>query len=188
MSEIDDNALVDRAVHLQDQHAFTELVKRHQSALRYSIQQMCGGNQSLADDIAQETFIKSYTALESFKKQSKFSSWLYSIALNLVRQRHRSNAGKPAIDSLDDSIREADSTESRANNNDIEQQQLHRELAEAMTKLSLDQRSALHLFMHKQLSHQEIAHIMQIPLGSVKTHINRGRALLQQELASWRMN
>ena len=67
----------------------------------------------------------------------------------------------------------------------MEEKRLHDDLARAMRRLSLDQRSAIHLSMHKQFTHQEIADIMQIPLGSVKTHINRGRALLQQELASW---
>ncbi len=187
MSEIDDFTLVDRVVHMEDQHAFTELVKRHQSGLRYSAQQMCGGNAALADDLAQETFIKAYKALASFKKQSKFSSWLYSIALNLLRQKYRKDLSSPQLSSIDD-VMEAEMSNAAADTSLGEEQQLHGELAKAMAKLSIDQRSALHLFMHQQLTHQEISNIMQIPLGSVKTHINRGRVLLQEELASWRMN
>ncbi|MFK8019826.1 MAG: RNA polymerase sigma factor [Pseudomonadales bacterium] len=186
MNEVEDNKLIDRVVLLSDQHAFSELVKRHQSALRYSIRQMCGGDEALADDLAQETFIKMYSSLASFKKQSKLSSWLYSIALNVVRQRFRKQASSPSTVAIDNTELEAKPADEKPQGAELDQQQLHRELARAMAKLSLDQRTALHLFMHKQFTHQEIADIMQLPLGSIKTHINRGRVILQQELASWK--
>jgi len=63
---------------------------------------------------------------------------------------------------------------------------LHRDLARVMLKLPLQQRMALHLNLHKQLTHQEICTIMEIPLGSVKTAINRGKKQLQEELSSWK--
>ena len=63
---------------------------------------------------------------------------------------------------------------------------LHRDLSLAMATLSLEQRSAIHLSLHRECTHQEISDIMGVPLGTVKTHINRGRKQLQRRLANWR--
>jgi RNA polymerase sigma-70 factor, ECF subfamily len=67
-----------------------------------------------------------------------------------------------------------------------DQEDLHRDLARAMQVLSPDQRAAIHLHLHRQYSHQEISDILEIPLGTVKTHINRGRQLLAEALEDWR--
>ena len=80
--EIDDQTLINRVVKQGNQRAFAELVKRYQSQLRYSLRQMTGWNEALADDLAQETFIKAYQALPGFRAEAKFSSWLYRIAYN----------------------------------------------------------------------------------------------------------
>ncbi len=78
--DVDDQTLIDRVVREKSQYAFAELVKRYQSPLRFSLRQLTGWNESLADDLAQETFIKADQALPGFKSEAKFSSWLYRIA------------------------------------------------------------------------------------------------------------
>ena len=135
MGEVTDNVLVDRVVHQGDKHAFSELVKRYQSMLRYSLRQMTGWDEPLADEIAQEAFIKAFTSIASFRKEAKFSSWLYRIALNL----YRSHLRKKSLDTEAMENREfaagADSQVSPG---------LHKDLASAMQKLSFDQRTAIH--------------------------------------------
>ena len=173
----DDVALIARVVEKGDQHAFAELVKRYQSQLRYSLRQLTGWDHALADDLAQETFIKAYRSLAQFRGDAKFFTWLYRIAYNNFAAHMRSR--KPE-EQLDDAAMDglADSAGGESD--------LHRDLAKAMLNLSPDQRMALHLHMQRDLSHQEIAEVMQCPLGTVKSHIQRGREKLQLMLGSWR--
>ena len=177
MGEVADNVLVDRVVLRGDKHAFSELVKRYQSMLRYSLRQMTGWNESLADELAQEAFIKAYTSIASFRKEAKFSSWLYRIALNLYRSHLRKKGLNTEPMEDQEFATDADPQVSPG---------LQQDLASAMQKLSFDQRTAIHLSLHRECSHQEISDIMGIPLGTVKTHINRGKERLQTELQGWR--
>ena len=76
-------------------------------------------------------------------------------------------------------------TSEQSASDELAQQALHRDLARAMQQLPTQQRMVIHLYLHRQLTHQEICTIMQIPLGTVKTCINRGRAQLRDLLSSW---
>ena len=89
MSELSDQMLIQSVVASKSHNAFASLVKRYQSGLRYSLRQITGGDEMLADDIAQETFIKAFKSIAMFNGQSKFSSWLYRIAYNLFISHHR---------------------------------------------------------------------------------------------------
>ena len=178
MSEISDNVLVDRVVYSDDKHAFAELVKRYQSMLRYSLRQMTGWNESLADELAQEALLKAYTSINKFRKDSKFSTWLYKIALNLFR----SDARLKQLDTVVIGHDTVAAVEAEASS----EFGLHRDLSLAMATLSVEQRSVIHLSLHRECTHQEISDIMGMPLGTVKTHINRGRKQLQRRLVNWR--
>ena len=177
----DDKALIARAVNDQDQQAYTELVNRHQSALRYSMRQLTNWNEALADDLVQDAFIQAFKKLSTFRGDSKFSSWLYRIGYNVFLQQVRKKA--LLMDSLD-----AHPVEEMAQSDADPQEQsgLHKKLARLLAKFEPERRSVLHLFLHRQNTQQEIANIKGIPLGTVKTHINRGRADLQTALAAWR--
>jgi RNA polymerase sigma-70 factor (ECF subfamily) len=178
MSELSDQMLIQSVVASKSHNAFASLVKRYQSGLRYSLRQITGGDEMLADDIAQETFIKAFKSITMFNGQSKFSSWLYRIAYNLFISHHRvaRNRELPYGD---------DQPEHRVTTS--EETDLQRDLARAMLKLPPQQRMALHLHLHKQLTHQEICTIMELPLGTAKTAINRGKKRLQEELSIWKL-
>src|SRR5664279_1411049 len=77
-----DTALIARVVVSDDRHAFSELVRRHQSAVRATLRKLTSGNLALADDLAQETFLLAYRNLKSFRQEARFSTWLYRIAYN----------------------------------------------------------------------------------------------------------
>src|SRR5207244_12864598 len=79
---LSDAQLIARCVVGDDRHAFAELVRRHQSAVRACLRKLTSGNIALADDLAQETFIQAWRNLKSFRQEARFSTWLYRIATN----------------------------------------------------------------------------------------------------------
>ena len=175
---VDDRTLIGRVLNENDQRAFSELVKRYQSQLRYSLRQITGWDQALADDLAQETFIKAYKSLRQFRGDAKFFTWLYRIAYHCFLAHKRSQ--KPE-EQLEDEGKLPDAGYDPETAAD-----LHRDLARAMLVLSPEQRMALHLHLHRELTHEEVAEIMNCPLGTAKSHIQRGREKLKEQLGSWR--
>src|SRR5512136_1953700 len=77
-----DAQLIARVVVDDDRNAFSELVRRHQSAIRATLRRLTAGNHALADDLAQETFLLAYRNIKSFRQEARFSTWLYRIATN----------------------------------------------------------------------------------------------------------
>lgn len=182
-----DQALIDAVVKQDSHRAFAELVKRYQSPLRYSLRQLTGWNEALADDLAQETFIKAHSALSSFQGKAKFSSWLYRIAYNLMLSHFRVARNRELTGGLRGREEQSfwlDNDQQALTSN--EAPQLHRDLAQAMKHLSDNQRMALHLSLHRECTQQEISDIMSIPLGTVKTLITRGKISLREQLVDWK--
>lgn len=169
--------LVESCVQKKDPHAFDELVKLHQSMLRYSLRQLTGWDKALADDIAQETFLRAYKSIGSFQASAKFSTWLYRIAYNefIDQNRWQKRSENDGMAISNEEIYSVD-----------DNQDLHRDLARAMLTLTEQQRVALHLSLHRQCTQAEVADIMGCPLGTVKSHILRGKEKLQEVLADWR--
>ena len=93
-----DADLVARILLDDDHHAFSELVRRHQSAVRGLLRQLTRTDAALADDLAQETFIKAYKNIRSFRGEAKFSTWLYRIAYNCFREEARRRKELVGID------------------------------------------------------------------------------------------
>lgn len=174
---LSDQELIARVVSRRDQHAFAQLVLRYQSALRIWARRLCNGDTHLADDLAQETFMKAYAALGAFRAEAKFSTWLYRIAFNIAANRWR--AKKIEWCELDGN------EEIEAEQCSVKQFHAQRDVEAAMQTLSAGQQLALRLCYEDGFSHEEAASIMGIPLGTVKTHIARGKTKLQTLLASW---
>lgn len=173
---LDDKTLITRVLDKGDEHAFTELVKRYQSQLRYSLRQLTGWDEALADDLAQETFIKVYKSLHQYQGNAKFFTWVYRIAYNCFAAHCRSR--KPEVQlALDEIPDQGFNPETEAD--------LHRDFARALKIFLPEQRMALHLFYQRELSHSEIAEIMDCPLGTVKSYISRGHEKLKQQMMSW---
>ena len=89
MSQLNDISLVAQVVVFHNTRAFDQLVKKYQSPVRRFFLNLTCGDNELSDDLAQDTFIKAYTNLASFKNLSNFSTWLYRIAYNLSSQSER---------------------------------------------------------------------------------------------------
>lgn len=173
----DEAAILDQARQDPDGPAFRELVSRHQSSLRNSLRYLCGWDESLADDIAQETFIRAYRNLPGFRVDARFSTWLYRIAINLLVSHHRRQKERSADPRQ---LQSRLASEAVENGFDLQQ-----DLASAMSTLPIEQRIALHLCLYNEYTHSEVADIMQVPLGTAKSHIARGKARLQKQLRAW---
>lgn len=172
-----DQALIARVIATKDQHAFAQLVLRYQSQLRLWARRLCNGDAHLADDLAQETFIKAYAALASFRAEAKFSTWLYRIAFNIAANRWRAKKIEwCTLDENEDTAAESCELQQFAAKQDVEG---------AMKQLSAAQQLAIRLCFEEGFSHDEAAEIMSVPLGTVKTHIARGKQKLQVLLSSW---
>lgn len=172
-----DSELIARVLVSDDHAAFGELVRRHQSAVRHFLRQLAGGDSALADDLAQETFVQAWRGLGRFRGGSAFSTWLLGIAHNLWRNARRRAHTVPVEPGH---LTALEPTPSPAPLSDLKQ-----DLAQALRTLTAEEQSVFHLCYQQGLSHSEIAGVLDWPLGTVKTHLNRGKDKLRPLLASW---
>jgi len=174
-----DADLVARALLDDDQHAFSELVRRHQSAVRGLLRQLTRTDAALADDLAQEAFLKAYKNIRSFRGEAKFSTWLYRIAYNCFREEARKRKELVGIDETQLEAEQDPQTVDPA---------LRHDLAQALQLLPIHERTAILLCCQNGLSHDEASRVLDIPLGTVKTNVLRGREKLKKTLAAWSTN
>jgi RNA polymerase sigma-70 factor (ECF subfamily) len=174
--ELTDADLLARVLVDDDQHAFGELVRRHQSPVRGLLRQLTRTDVELADDLAQETFIRAYKNVRSFRGEAKFSTWLYRIAYNVFRDDARK---RKELVGIDEARWQAEADPQTPDPG------LRHDLMSALNSLPLRERSAIVLCCQNGLSHDEAARVLEIPLGTVKTNVLRGREKLKKILAAW---
>jgi RNA polymerase sigma-70 factor (ECF subfamily) len=174
---VTDSELIARVLVSHDHAAFGDLVRRHQSAVRHFLRHLTGGDAALADDLAQETFVQAWHNLPRFRGASGFSTWLLGIAHNHWRNARRKQR---TVSVEPEHLATLEPVPSSAPLSD-----LRHDLDHALRTLADDERTALHLCYQQSLSHSEIAEVLQWPLGTVKTHISRGKDKLRPLLASW---
>jgi RNA polymerase sigma-70 factor (ECF subfamily) len=172
-----DAELILAAVRRDDREAFAELVRRHQSVVRASLRRLTAGDAALADDLAQETFVLAWRKLGAFRFEARFSTWLYRIAFNAwLSERRRIREVL-----LEDEGPAADRGDETAQPDPVARVDLER----AMAALSDGERAAISACYYADLSHEEAAQVLGIPLGTVKTHILRAKAKLKSRLGGW---
>lgn len=155
------------------QERFIDLVRTEQEPLRRFLLALCGGNDALADDIAQDALVRAYVASGSFLGLSKFSTWLFRIAYNCYIDHCR----KPQLEQAPIEGREALGVLSDDATDDAFRYQ---QLYGALDKLPEKEKSAIVLFYFEDRPIKEIASILQIPSGTVKYHLSSGRTHLKQ--------
>jgi RNA polymerase sigma-70 factor, ECF subfamily len=173
-----DAALILAVQERDDRAAYAELVRRHQSQVRTVLRRLARGDQGLADDLAQETFIRAWRSIGKFRFEARFSTWLYRIAFNAwqseARKRHE------VLLELDDDVPLA-AAESFEEMPDVASRV---DLERAMATLSDGERAAIGACYYADLSHEEAAQALGIPVGTVKTHVLRAKAKLRARLAA----
>lgn len=161
-----------------DLRAFSQLVSAHQSRVRQQLRRLCHDDHALADDLAQDSFVQAWLALPGFRGESRVTTWLHRIAYHRFLMHARATRRSPlsAGPAADGSVPEAAATSSDA---------LRIDLQRALDRLSEPQRVAIIHCHALDLSHEEAAAVLGRPLGTLKSHVARGKAKLREMLADW---
>jgi RNA polymerase sigma-70 factor (ECF subfamily) len=167
-----------------DVSAFDVLMGRWERKIRGAIFRILGSGED-ARDVCQETFLKAFRSLPQFKREARFSSWLYQIALNLCRDRMRRRKGRRLV-SLDDLGPEtgARGLQGAAASalQTVEARDLSRVVADAVWSLPEEQREVIVLKEYEGLTFLEIAEVLELPPSTVKTRLYRGLGQLKEKL------
>ncbi|MFC7062955.1 RNA polymerase sigma factor SigW [Halobacillus seohaensis] len=169
-----------------DQSAFEDVVSFYQNKVYHICYRMIG-NSYEAEDLAQEAFIRAYTNIASFDENRKFSTWLYRIATNLTIDRIRKR--KPDY-YLDAEIKGTDGLDMYSQlavdqalpEEEVESLELQTHIHREILALPPKYRSVIVLRYLDELALQEISEVLDIPIGTVKTRVHRGREALRRRL------
>jgi RNA polymerase sigma-70 factor (ECF subfamily) len=174
-----------------DLEATSELIDRYQKHVYNLAYRLCG-NYDDANDISQEAFIRVFHSLHNFRGESNFSTWLYRIVTNVFldeRKKQRVRSHTP----LEEYIELEDSTVARQIEDPApgpEEAVTARErsdlISTAVLSLPEDHRVMIVLYHFQERSYEEIAAIMSLPIGTVKSRLNRARIALRNKLDSVR--
>lgn len=165
-----------------DSKAFDEIVKRYKDKIVNFIFRFCG-NRELAEDVSQETFIKLFKNKHSYKPIAKFTTWLHTIAINEARTMRRSDRKHDTFSisnlyeegTVDMELASTDYKPDTIVNTEIEVKLIQK----AINELDEKYREAVILRDIQDLDYEEIAKVLDIPLGTVRSRINRGRESLK---------
>ena len=165
-----------------DVRAFEQLVEHHIPRVRRFARSMCVDVVE-ADDIAQEALLKAYTSIRSYRFQSAFSTWLFRIVRNAfidsirsaqAKRRARTDGIERASQARAPAIERPDET--------LAQKEVREQLWQALRELPLEFRTAVVLFDVEGMSHEEIAVVEAVAVGTVKSRLSRGRRQLRAVL------
>ena len=170
-----------------DERAFTELVRRFQGRVMNLVSRVLN-DRNCADDLAQEVFVRVFVHRRNYRRGSKFSTWLFTIAANLAKNEIRRRVRRRnwfSLDALtemlnDSIIQLADPTE--GSEAGLEREQLQGEVGRAIATVPEKYRLALVLRDIEGLSYEEIAEALGVPGGTVRSRINRARSMLKRKL------
>jgi len=184
-----DNELV-RAARDGDMAAYDQLVRRYQERVYATIYHMTSNHED-ANDLAQETFIKAYSALKSFKGDSSFYTWVYRIAVNKTINFLKQRKGKVSLslNDVDFNIENDPELVAFVSENTPRRNaalgELQQKLNAALQKLSEDHRMVVTLHDVQGMSHEEIAKIMDCNAGTVRSRLFYARQQLQGFLSDY---
>ena len=167
-----------------DVGAYNQLVFRFKDRLLNFIYRFVN-DLDLAEDLVQDTLLKLYTHKDSYQEIAKFSTWLYTIAANLARTELRKKKRRKtfSVTELSREDREFIIVSSDVDpSEDLSSQNFERNIQLALAELPDDFKTIIILRDIQELSYDEISKIVDVPLGTVKSRINRGRVKLQQLL------
>jgi RNA polymerase sigma-70 factor (ECF subfamily) len=166
-------ALVVSMARTGDRSAFAELVKRRQSSIR-ALMRRCSNDGTLADDLAQQVFLQAWQKIHTLKKAGAFGGWLKRLAISVWLQHQRRNDALHGADEL------AGHESAKGDPTGVAM-----DLDRALATLPDPVRLSVVLSYQEGMTHEEIAELTDTPLGTVKSHINRGAQKLRQLLAAY---
>ena len=187
MTELERTLL--RRLRDRDERAFTELIAEHRDRV-FNITYRMLGNRAEAEDVAQEVFISVFKTIDSFREESKFSTWLYRVTVNHCKNRIKYLARRHERDrdELDETSAQANGAINgapvRAAQPDkaLASAQMERLLQDAIASLDDDHRAVVILRDVEDLSIEEICEITGLPDGTVKSRLHRARLVLRKKM------
>ncbi len=186
--ELSDEELME---HFQSGHerAFNELFGRYKDRLHNFLYRYTHDHQD-CEDLVQETFLRVHRSKHSYERIARFSTWMYTIALNLARSLYKKKKRMTMVTIHKDPSDPDDRSMSLVDKNILPDKKLQEKMSmemlqEALMELNEDFREVVILRDFQQLSYEEISEVTDTPMGTVKSRINRGRAGLQDILASY---
>ncbi len=160
-----------------DMDAFEQIVKAHQQGIYFLCRRFLGSH-APADDAAQETFIKAYLALDSFKEDLSFFSWIRRIAVNTCL-----NAIKSA--KREEPLGKRDAAEKALPQDELQNREMNNRFQQALEALPSEQKAVFVLRVHEGQSYRDIARTLRISEGTVMSRLSRARRKLRTALAGY---
>ncbi|CAN5144437.1 RNA polymerase sigma factor SigW [soil metagenome] len=188
MSDLEPSLL--RRLKDRDERAFRELIEVHRDRV-YNISFRMLGSRAEAEDVAQEVFIAVFKTIETFRGDSKFSTWLYRVAVNHCKNRikylaRRHDRDRDELDETTNgqhgAVGAIGGPGPRAPDHALEAQQMETLIQEAIAELDEEQRVVVVLRDVEDLSIEEICKITDLPDGTVKSRLHRARLVLRKKL------
>lgn len=184
---LDDSILIQRSQN-GDREAFDALIEKHQArAFQYAYR--LTRNVDEASDVVGDAFVRIFNALKNFKGQSAFTTWMYRILTNCFLDSRKRERSKPtvsleAVSTTTDGEMERQFEDSAASPHDeTESRERERTIENAVSKLPEYQRAMIVMYHAELLSYEEIAASLDLPIGTVKSRLNRARLSLRELLA-----
>ncbi len=185
-AQLDDGELAARACEGREP-AFRELLARYERPV-FSLVFRMVRNRETAEDVAQEAFVKAFNAIHTYNPSYRFSNWIFKIANNMAIDRLRKREldtvsidGAPGASSAEEEQRTSIDIPDGGETPDayVENRELGSQIEAALGRLRPEYRTAVLLRHVEGHSYQEVSAIMDVPLGTVKTYIHRGRSELK---------
>jgi len=163
---------------------FAELVDRHkEKALTLALRLV--GNRQEAEELVQDAFVRAYRGLDTFRGDAKFSTWFYRILYNVCMTKA---LRRPLQETMSDRRDESEGDSLAATDPDpsvldrMEERETIDMIQEELARLPEHYRAVLTLFYVQEMSHEEMAGVLQMPVGTIKTHLFRGRTALRDRI------
>lgn len=176
----DDAQLIDEA-RRGNRAAFGQLVTRYQDRLYNSLVHVVGSAED-ARDAAQDAFVQALVKLDTFKGDSAFFTWLYRIAFNLAVSRRRRHKHAVSIELARETAGQEPADRGPAPNERLEQRERGCQVRAALARLSEEHRTILILREIDDCAYEQIAGILELPIGTIRSRLHRARLQLREEL------
>jgi RNA polymerase sigma-70 factor (ECF subfamily) len=186
LAELSDEDVMERCA-LGSETAFRALVQRYRSRIMNLVCRFIN-DRDRAEEISQEVFLRVYRNRERYRKSGKFSTWIFTIAVNLTKNEIRSRVrhkGTFSLDAMEDESGGqgvAFPDTKPLPDEDLNAREIRRRVAEALERIPARYREAVVLRDIEGLSYEEVGEILRIPGGTVRSRINRARLMLKERL------
>jgi RNA polymerase sigma factor (sigma-70 family) len=171
---------------LSNESSFEQIVREHQAMVFRTLARLTGQRDGI-EDLAQDVFLRMFRALPGFRNEALVSTYLYRIAVNVAQDewKRRRREERTHVSISDETNAWEDRLEhpGQTPEETLQERQLQGLVEEHLMKLSGVERAVLVLYHQEERSYQQIAEALRMPIGTVRTHLHRGRGKLREAIA-----